>query len=156
MTEESRARFKALSLELTGELRAAAGTACTAILARIGENSLKLALIVAVGRDPARPEIDLTAADWAIDFVRCFAQRTMDAVERHVANTEVEAHLKRLKEIIRNAGAKGIRRRDLTRKTQFLDLRVRQEILQTLIESEQITSVSTQTKGRSADVYRIG
>ncbi len=59
-------------------------------------------------------------------------------------------------EIVRAAGGKGIKRRDLTRKTQFLDLRVRQEVLQTLIESEQIISVSSQTKGRSADVYRIG
>ncbi|CUH39026.1 hypothetical protein JSE7799_01745 [Jannaschia seosinensis] len=63
LTDEARARFKALSVELTGELRAAAGTAFTAILARIGENALKLAMIVAVGRDPVRPEIDITAAD---------------------------------------------------------------------------------------------
>ena len=155
MTEESRARFKALSLELTGELRAAAGTACTAILARIGENSLKLALIVAVGRDPARPEIDLTAADWAIDFVRYFAQRTMAAVERHVADTEIEAHLKRLKEIIRNAGAKGITKSEITRASQWLKSRDRNEILETLIESGDITTGMRETGGRRAMVYRI-
>lgn len=155
MTEEARARFKALSLELTGELRAAAGTACTAILARIGENSLKLALIVAVGRDPAHPEIDLTAADWAIDFVRYFAQRTMAAVERHVADTEVEAHLKRLKEIIRNAGAKGITKSEITRASQWLKSRDRNEILETLIESGDITTGMRETGGRRAMVYRI-
>ncbi|ALI54009.1 PriCT-2 domain-containing protein [Celeribacter marinus] len=155
MTEEARARFKALSLELTGELRAAAGTACTAILARIGENSLKLALIVAVGRDPARPEIDLTAADWAIDFVRYFAQRTMAAVERHVADTEVEAHLKRLKEIIRNAGAKGITKSEITRASQWLKSRDRNEILETLIESGDVTTGMRETGGRRAMVYRI-
>ncbi|MDA0990279.1 MAG: DUF3987 domain-containing protein, partial [Verrucomicrobia bacterium] len=88
MTDDARARFKALSVELTGELRAAAGTACTAILARIGENALKLAMIVAVGRDPVRPEIDITATEWAIGFVRHYAQRTMEAVERHVADTD--------------------------------------------------------------------
>ena len=49
MTEEARARFRQLSIELTEELRAAAGSAFTAILAHIGENALKLALIVAVG-----------------------------------------------------------------------------------------------------------
>lgn len=105
MTEEARARFRQLSIELTEELRAAVGTAFTAILARIGENALKLALIVAVGRDPASPKIEITAADWAISFVRHYAQRTMEAVERHVADTETEAHLKRLKEIIRASGA---------------------------------------------------
>ena len=56
MTEEARARFRQLSIELTEELRAAAGTAFTAILAHIGENALKPALIVAVGRYPARPK----------------------------------------------------------------------------------------------------
>ena len=155
MTDEARARFKALSLELTGELRAAAGTACTAILARIGENSLKLALIIAVGREPVRPEIDITATDWAIDFVRYFAQRTMAAVERHVADTEVEAHLKRLKEIIRNAGAKGITKSEITRASQWLKSRDRNEILETLIESGDITTGMRGSSTKQAMVYRM-
>ena len=155
MTDEARARFKALSAELTGELRAAAGTAFTAILARIGENALKLALIVAVGRDPAKPEIDLTATDWAIDFVRHFAQRTMAAVERHVADTETEAHLKRLKEIIRSAESKGITKSEVTRASQWLKSRDRNEILETLIESGDITTGMRDTGGRRAMVYRI-
>ena len=155
MTEEARARFKALSVELTGELRAAAGTACTAILARIGENALKLALIVAVGRDPAKPEIDLTATEWAIEFVRYYAQRTMAAVERHVADTETEAHLKRLKEIIRTAGFTGITKSEVTRASQWLKSRDRNEILETLIESGDITTGMRETGGRRAMVYRI-
>ncbi len=155
MTDEARARFNALSVELTGELRAAAGTACTAILARIGENALKLALIVAVGRDPAKPEIDLTATEWAIDFVRYYAQRTMAAVERHVADTETEAHLKRLKEIIRAAGFKGITKSEVTRASQWLKSRDRNEILETLIESGDITTGMRETGGRRAMVYRI-
>ena len=155
MTEDARARFQHLSLALTEELRAAAGTAFTAILARIGENALKLALIVAVGRDPARPEIDITATDWAIGFVRHYAQRTMEAVERHVADTEIEAHLKRLKEIIRAAGAKGITKSDVTRASQWLKSRDRDEILETLIESGDITTGMRETGGRRAMVYRI-
>jgi hypothetical protein len=155
MTDEARARFKTLSVELTGELRAAAGTACTAILARIGENALKLALIVAVGRDPTKPEIDLTATEWAIEFVRYYAQRTMAAVERHVADTETEAHLKRLKEIIRAAGFKGITKSEVTRASQWLKSRDRNEILETLIESGDITTGMRDTGGRRAMVYRI-
>src|SRR5699024_9588395 len=120
MSDEARDRFRALSAELTEELRAAAGTAFTAILARISENALKLALIVAVGRDPAQPMVDITAADWAIGFVRHYAQRTMEAVERHVADTETEAHLKRVREIIRAAGKKGISKSELTRASQWL------------------------------------
>ena len=155
MTEEARARFKRLSADLTDELRAASGTASTAILARIGENALKLALIVAVGRDPAQPEIDITATDWAIGFVRQYAQRTIEAVERHVADTETEVHLKRLKEIIRVAGAKGITKSEITRASQWLRTRDRNEILETLIESGDITTCMRVTGGRKAMVYRI-
>ncbi|WRH63827.1 MAG: DUF3987 domain-containing protein [Fuscovulum sp.] len=155
MTEEARARFRQLSVELTEELRAAAGTAFTAILARIGENALKLALIVAVGRDPARPEIEITAADWAITFVRHYAQRTMEAVERHVADTETEAHLKRLKEIIRASGAKGITKSEITRASQWLKSRDRDEILLTLIESGDITTGMRGSSTKQAMVYRM-
>lgn len=155
MTAEAQARFRQLSADLTEELRAAAGTAFTAILARIGENALKLALIVAVGRDPVTPEIDITAANWAIDFVRHYAQRTMEAVERHVADTETEAHLKRLKEIIRASGAKGITKSEITRASQWLKSRDRDEILLTLIESGDITTGMRDTGGRRAMVYRL-
>ena len=136
-------------------MRAAAGTAFTAILARIGENALKLALIVAVGRDPAQPEIEITAADWAIRFVRHYAQRTMDAVERHVADTETEAHLKRLKEIIRASGAKGITKSEITRASQWLKSRDRDEILLTLIESGDITTGMRGSSTKQAMVYRM-
>ena len=155
MTEEARARFRLLSAELTGELRAASGTAFTAILARIGENALKLALIVAVGRDPTNPEINLSAADWAIDFVRYYARRTMEAVERHVADTETEAHLKRLKEIIRAAGAKGIAKSEITRASQWLKSRDRDEILLTLIESGDVTTGMRGSSTKQAMVYRL-
>jgi hypothetical protein len=155
MTDEARVRFKRLSDELTDELRAAAGTAFTAILARIGENALKLAMIVAVGRDPAHPEIDITAADWAIGFVQHYARRTIEAAQRHVADTEIEAHLKRLKEIIRAAGAKGITKSEVTRASQWLKSRDRNEILETLIESGDITTGMRDTGGRRAMVYRM-
>jgi hypothetical protein len=155
MTEDARARFRLLSAELTGELRAASGTAVTAILARIGENALKLALIVAVGRDPTKPAIDLSAADWAIDFVRHYARQTMEAVERHVADTETEAHLKRLKEIIRAAGAKGIAKSEITRASQWLKSRDRDEILLTLIESGDVTTGMRGSSTKQAMVYRL-
>ena len=155
MSDAARVRFGELSDALTGELRAAAGTAFTAILSRIGENALKLALIVAVGRDPVRPEIDITAADWAIDFVRHYAQRTMEAVDRHVADTETEAHLKRLKEIVRAAGVKGITKSEVTRASQWLKSRDRDEILLTLIESGDITTGMRGSSTKQAMVYRM-
>jgi hypothetical protein len=155
MTEEAKARFSNLSVQLTQELRAAVGTAYTAILSRIGENALKLALIVAVGRDPTSPVIDITDAEWAIGFVRHFASRTMEAVERHVADTETEAHLKRIREIIRAAGNDGITKSEITRGSQWLKARDRDDILVTLIESGDIKPVMRGSATKQAMVYRL-
>jgi len=87
-------------------------------------------------------------------------QRTLmlwaiEAVERHVADTEIEAHLKRLKEIIRNAGAKGITKSEITRASQWLKSRDRNEILETLIESGDITTGMRGSSTRQAMVYRM-
>ena len=154
MAEDARDRFRGLSAEITAELRAAAGTPFTAILARIGENASKLALIVAVGRDPVAPVIGLEDAVWAIDFVRHYARRTIDAVERHVADTETEANVKRIKEIIRLAGAKGITKSELTRASQWLRARDRDDILLTLIESGDVETGMRETRGRRAMIFR--
>ena len=154
MADDARDRFRALSAEITTELRAAAGTPFTAILARIGENAAKLALIVAVGRNPVAPVIGIEDAVWAIDFVRHFARRTIEAVERHVADTETEAHVKRIREMIRVAGPKGIAKSELTRASQWLRARDRDDILLTLIESGDVATGMRETRGRKAMVFR--
>lgn len=154
MDDDAQARFDALGEEITAELRAAAGTFHTPILARIAENAAKVALVLAVGRDPVHPIIGVEDAGWAIDFVRHFARRTIDAVERHVADTETEAHLKRLREIIRKAGAAGVTKSELTRASQWLRARDRDDILLTLVESGDIATVEQETGGRKAMRFR--
>ncbi len=154
MDDDAQVRFDALGDEITVELRASAGTFHTPILARIAENAAKVALVVAVGRDAARPVIRLEDALWAIDFVQYFAQRTIDAVERHVADSETEAHLKRVREIIRKAGAAGITKSELTRASQWLRARDRDDILLTLVESGDVITVAQGTGGRTAMCFR--
>jgi hypothetical protein len=153
MTQEAKACFAALSSEMTVELRSAAGTAFTSILARIGENAMKLALIVAVGRDPSRPVVELGDAEWAIRFVRHFAGRTMEAVDRHVADTEAEAHVKRLREIIRAAGKNGLTKSELTRASQWLKARDRDDTLVTLTESGDIKTAMRGSATKKAMVF---
>lgn len=154
MDDEAQLRFDALRDEITAELRAAAGTFHTPILARIAENAAKVALVLAVGRDAVQPVIRLEDAVWAIDFVRHFARRTIDAVERHVADTETEAHLKRVREIIRKAGSAGVTKSELTRASQWLRARDRDDILLTLVESGDIVTVEQETGGRKAMRFR--
>ena len=153
MTEDAKACFAALSSEMTVELRSAAGTAFTSILARIGENAMKLALITAVGRNPARPVIELVDAEWAIRFVRHFAGRTMEAVDRHVADTEAEAHVKRLREIIRAAGREGLTKSEITRASQWLKARDRDDTLVTLMESGDIKTAMRGSATKKAMVF---
>ena len=86
----------------------ARGTAHTALLARVSENAQKLALIAAVSRDPVAPAIDVDDAEWAIGLVRHFARRTMRAVDRHVADNEIERNHKKVLDIIRSAGPGGL------------------------------------------------
>src|SRR5262249_48237515 len=94
----SKEAFRTLGAEITNELREARGTAFTAILARVAENAQKLALVRAVGFDPEAPAISADDADWAIHLVRHFANHTMIAVERHVADNETERAHKRMLE----------------------------------------------------------
>jgi len=117
-------------------------------------SSRPLALIVAVGRDPDNPEISGGDADWAIGFIRHFAKQTIDAVERHVGDNDVDRSHKRVLDLIRKAGRGGIRKNDLTRKTQFLEMRRRDEILSALIEAGQVTLSQQRTATRAAAIYR--
>jgi len=154
MHDAAREAFGALGREITQELREARGTAFTAILARIGENAQKLALIRAVGIDPVAPTISGEDADWAIGLVRHYALRTMTAVERHVADNEIERNHKRILEIIRSAGGDGLGKSDLVRRTQFIDKRQRDEILVTLIEGGLVTMAMRSSSTRPGVCYR--
>ena len=154
LSDEARARFRELSAGITAELREARGTAFTALLARVAENAQKLALIIAVGRDPENPEISSSDADWAIGFVRHFTSQARAAIERFVADNETEAHHKRLKELIRAAGAAGMTKSQITRASQWLKARDRDEILMSLMDSGDVVSQVVSTKGRKGSIYR--
>lgn len=146
--------FRTLGAEITKELREARGTAFTAILARIGENAQKLALVRAVGIDPAAPAISSVDAEWAIGLVRHFATRTMIAVERHVADNETERNHKRMLEIIRTSDDAGLSKSELIRRTQFVDKRQRDEILLTLVEAGLVATTMRITSTKAGLAYR--
>ncbi len=146
--------FRALGSSITNELRQARGTAFTAILARIAENAQKLAMVRAVGIDPQAPEITAADAEWAIALVRHFANATMLAVERHVADNDIERNHKRILEIVRQEGRKGISKKKLYDVTRFLSRRDREDILATLVESERIVEEIRRTATKPVVIYR--
>ncbi len=155
MDDDATAIFDAIDDEMTRRQRAAIGSDHSAVLARVWENTAKVALIKAVSADPAHPVIHGVDAAWARDVVaHCVATLLVQA-ERHLADNEVERNHKRMLELIRAAGKSGIRHNDLTRKLQFIEPRVRRDILASLCESEQIVAGMVQTRGRPAMVYRF-
>ena len=75
--------------------------------------------------------------------------------ERHLADNDMERWHKRALENIRKSGTNGISRTDLTRKLQFIEPKLRREILQSLVESGQTVAVQVRSGGRPALRYFV-
>ncbi|MEO5375098.1 MAG: PriCT-2 domain-containing protein [Alphaproteobacteria bacterium] len=132
---QARHAFRLLSREATVRLRQTRGTSVTPIIARIHENAAKVALVRAVSADPVAPVIRGEDAEWAIEFIKFCAERTLTEVERHIADNDTERNHKRVMEIVRAAGPTGITKSDLIRRSQFLDKRARDEVIASLVEA---------------------
>lgn len=105
----------------------------SSIWARVPEHANKLALC---GHEDG--EISAKVMQWGIDVAVFCAEKMLREIEQNIADNEHESNSKRVLGIIRSH--KGIVRRDLTRKTQWLrDQRHRDEIIDMLLETEQIT-----------------
>jgi hypothetical protein len=136
-----RVRQEALDL-----LRAHAGTYATALFGRFAENTAKLAMIAAISRNPAKPVTEKRDIVWAAALVEHCIRTTLREADRRVSKNKVEANHKVVLEIIRNNP--GIDGNTLARKTQFLSKRERDEIVDTLVESEQVVRIVHPKHGR--------
>jgi hypothetical protein len=130
------------------ELRAAKHSGYASILARIEENAQKLALIRAVSNDADDPIIEEADALWAVALTRHCAEQTIREVSERVSENETESLHKRALKLLRDAGAQGMRRTEFCRKTQFMDLRQRDALIQALVESGQVALDTKQALGR--------
>lgn len=119
----------------------------TAILwARTAEKANKLAMLAACSRTGGpSDQIIVSEADctWAVVTARVITEWTCALVEDHISENTREADLKKVLQHIRNAGGSGILKGDLTRKTQGMPPRYRDEILRDLVSSGQATEGPT-------------
>ena len=155
MDDEALAIFDDLDQEMTRRQRVAVGSEQSAVLARVWENTAKVALVKAVSANPPKPIIRGVDAQWAREVVDYCVATLLIQAGRHLADNEIERLHKRVIELIRAAGAKGIRQNELTRRTQFIEPKLRREILLTLIESEQVVPTLIRQRGRPGTVYRL-
>ncbi|QKS31383.1 MAG: bifunctional DNA primase/polymerase [Candidatus Accumulibacter similis] len=138
INEQARAVFRALDRDLLSDLRAAHGSGFASILARIEENASKLALIRAVSRDPVEPEITGGDAEWGILIAQHCARQTIREASIRVSENAIESNHKRALQILQGSGPGGMPKSEFTRRTQFMDARQRDGVLQTLVDAQMI------------------
>ena len=154
MDADAVAMFDLLDDDITARQRAAVGSDQGAILARVWENTAKVALIKAVSANQAQPVIRGVDAAWARDVVaHCVATLLVQA-ERHIADNEIERNHKRMLEMIRMAGAGGMTKSELIRRTQFLDKRQRDEVIATLAEASMVFASLRPSETKPTVIYR--
>lgn len=148
MTEDAQAVFQVLDKDLLQDLRRARGSGRSSILARIEESATKLALIRAVSRDPVNPQIEEEDARWGVMLARHCADLTIREVAARVSENPTESNHKRVLKILQEAGTAGLSKRDFTRRTQFMDLHQRDNVLTTLVDAGFVAIELRLTKGR--------
>ncbi|MFN7308746.1 MAG: hypothetical protein ACK5TQ_19520, partial [Acetobacteraceae bacterium] len=133
LSTDAEAAMAVVRREATDKLRSHRGTYATALFGRHAENAAKLAMIAAVSRDPAQPVTEAKDVVWASHVVEHCISTMLREAERRVSNNDTEAKHKRLLQIIRDGGRQS--RSEITRQSQFLSRREREEILCSLQEA---------------------
>jgi hypothetical protein len=111
------------------------------VVARWLEHIHRLALIRAISRDQLAPTITANDLAWARALVdHCIGILTADA-DRYLADTEHEAALKRVVDVLRRHGC--MTGREFSRRTQFLSRRTRIDIVSQLVESGLVSYTRT-------------
>jgi len=103
---------------------------------RAEEHAIKIALIL-TGSEMQK-EISGEHAEVGCRISKFCIENMLGQIEDHLAENLHEANLKKVLRIIRKAGRKGIDGTSLTRKTQFLMSKQRNEVVEVLTETGQI------------------
>jgi len=154
MSDKAKAGFKALDRDLLDDLRASSGSGFASILARIEETATKLALIRAVSRDAVDPQIQKEDAEWGILIARHCANQTIREASMRVSENVIESNHKRALLILQGSGTEGMTRSEFTRRTQFMDGRQRDSVLQTLLDAQFIEVAMIQGTRRPTQVIK--
>lgn len=153
-TDEVKAIFRQLMVEETMLKRQHEAAGLSAIYGRMVEQSKKLALIHAIGRDTTFCKIERCDAEWAIATVRELTGRLVNNLVKNVAKNDHERGVKDLLKIIRDH-KKWMSKSTITKRSHWLKTKDRNDLLDDLVSSGQI-EVKTDTShlGRPTIMYR--
>lgn len=150
---EAENAYQRLRREQLDRMRRHEGTYVTAIVGRLAENAMKLALVRAVSRDPAMPTIAADDVAWGRALSLHCIETLLREADRFVGENEHDIRHKKTLNIIRAAGPGGITRTKLMAKTHFLGER-REAVFHALIESNQVEVSILKGRTKSTQVYR--
>ncbi|WP_300440334.1 bifunctional DNA primase/polymerase [uncultured Mameliella sp.] len=121
-----------------------------AILRRVTENALKIALVSAVGRSPAVPEID--ARDMEIGHALAWwsANVMISNIASHVADNQLERDVNDVERKIKSAGPDGIMKGRLKDRCRTIGKRAFEEIVESLCEAGIVDKMKVETRTRVA------
>jgi hypothetical protein len=109
------------------------------LIGKLGEHAVKLAMVRAISRDPQNPEMDQLCVSWGWRVAEHCMHTINGMAHRHIADNRVESESKRVRNLIADAGAEGIKQRDLIQRTRFLDIKQRALVLAGLVDGGEIT-----------------
>ena len=119
-----------------------AGRPTGAVVGRLWEQVRRVALIAAVADNPQSPVVKLAHVQWADKVVRWSIAHMLHAVDKHVADTPLEAKSKKVLNIIRDEAAKAsdgwASCSAITNRIRFVSGRDRADLIATLVEAGQV------------------
>lgn len=126
-----------------------------ALLTRTAEMAVRIATILAVGREGVSAQVELSDWEWGRDLALWSAERMIADAAAHMVENEHQRQTKLVLRIIKEAPARTISKADLTKK---IDGRIKgndlKSILASLEDAELITRGKRASKGREAEVWR--
>ena len=119
--------------------------------------SVKIAMLEAIARDPLQPVVDAELLDSARRLVDWFTLYAETFLASRIADSDTQRDINRLREIITNGEKEGVTLTEVTRKTQSMRRRDREDHIKTLVESGQIhMRVDTSAPGRPSQRFFPG
>jgi len=155
-TEDAENLARKYSIEMHGR-RAKLGDddKASAVFNRAALTVRKLALICAIADDVYndQPIIKADHVDYAVQLTNYLMDNMYYAVEKNLAESEYEQSLKRIYNLIAQTGTMSMSQ--ITRRSQNLTSKTRNDILHALVESEKVQEVFEVSATKSKKVYRI-
>lgn len=120
------------------------------IYARVAENSIRLALVVASGIDYQKPVISEGVMQWAADVAMRSSVMLIEQAEERMSDNDRQAEYKRVRSIVDRAGLKGTTPSDVARALNgIMDRRRMQDVIEQLKDAGQVVEGTVMsTNGR--------